>query len=189
MKKIFILFFIFAGCYADIRMEIADAIKETANKSGLDARVYYTIAKIESGFEPWCIGLIGNAQLIKAIKDLKVFDVKTSKTGDNYLVSVISSSKEDIIALAKVLYPLNINFDVGLMQISKQHIEENEIEKIFEPNYNLAKGSNILYGCANKFKEIKASIECYNKGFNVGNNKKYYELFLSSYNRNFGAAK
>jgi hypothetical protein len=76
---------------------------------------------------------------------------------------------------------------MGLMQISKQHLSSmDELNFIFNPKYNLGKGSNVLADCVNKYKALAQSIECYNKGFRFKNDLNYYQKFAKSFNGHFG---
>jgi type IV secretion system protein VirB1 len=177
-----------ANLYCNERQAIADAIISVSQKSGLDKSIYYTIVNTESNFNPYSIGIIGSAKLLQKIKETKLFSVKTSKYGNNYLISV-AGSKKDILSLSAALYEFDINFDMGLMQISRQHVTKDELKRIFDFEYNIAKGSNILHSCTKKFNTISEIIECYNRGFQVGKNKKYYELFAKNYSKNFMEVK
>ncbi|MDR0467251.1 MAG: transglycosylase SLT domain-containing protein [Campylobacteraceae bacterium] len=166
--------------------EIANAINSVAAKSGLDRSIYYTIISVETGFKPYSIGLIADTKMVKRLENLKeFFEIKKSSYGKKYLVSIHTTNEENIIKLAEALYPMNMNFDAGLMQISKQHLTKEELKKIFNPEYNIAKGSNILFDCAKRFKETHKAIECYNKGYQISSFN-YYSKFLSHYRRHFG---
>jgi hypothetical protein len=188
--RILIAFLLFISVLVgnEQRQEIANAIKNVSLLSGLDKSIYYTLINIESDFNPYVIGLIGNKKLLEKIKETNLFKVQNSKYGQNYLISV-SGNKEDIISLSEALYEFDINFDVGLMQISRQHFKKDELKRIFDFEYNIAKGSNILHSCAKKFNHTQKIIECYNKGFQIGTSKKYYELFAKNYNRSFHEIK
>jgi soluble lytic murein transglycosylase-like protein len=179
-----ILLLLVANLYCNERQAIADAIINVSKQSGLDRSIYYTLINIESNFNPYSVGIVGSEKLLQKIKESNLFDVKASKYGQNYLIS-ITGSKEDILALSEALYEFDINFDMGLMQISRQHVKKDELKQIFDFEYNIAKGSNILRSCVDKFNATQEIIECYNRGFNVGKSKKYYEVFVKNYNRNF----
>jgi type IV secretion system protein VirB1 len=175
-------------CFAD-EQEIADAIQYVSEKSGIDARIYYSIIDVESNFKPYTIGMVVNSSVLKAMENLPsaTYNVKASKYNSrSYFVSAFSNNEEDIIGLAKALYKFDFNIDMGLMQISKQHVKEDELEFIFNPKYNLIKGNNIFAECVKKYKVLSQSIECYNKGFNKKNALQYYRKFVNSFNRHFG---
>ncbi len=187
MRIIFFLFLTLSLCFAN-KQDIADAIKEVSSKSGVDSRIYYSIIEIESGFNPYSLSMIANEKLLEATKKLpkENFDIKASPYNNKYLISVFSVNEKDIVELAKVLYQFDLNIDMGLMQISKQHVSKDEIDYIFNPKYNIVKGSNVLADCANKYKVLSQSIECYNRGFVNKKSLYYYEKFVNSYNKNFG---
>jgi type IV secretion system protein VirB1 len=168
--------------------DIADAIHYVSEKSGVDARIYYSIIDIESNFKPYSISMVANGAILKATEKLpsKIYSVKSSPYNNKHLISVFSDSEEDIVKLARVLYDFDFNIDMGLMQISKQHIGEDELEFIFNPKYNIIKGNNVLADCVKKYKVLSQSIECYNKGFKNKNTLSYYKKFVNSFNNHFG---
>ncbi|MDR1554929.1 MAG: transglycosylase SLT domain-containing protein [Campylobacteraceae bacterium] len=177
-------------CFAN-EQDIVDAINYVSEKSGVDARIYYSIIDIESDFQPYSISMVINGTILKAIANLPAesYSAKSSRYNDKYLISVFSHSEEEIVELAKALYDFNFNIDMGLMQISKQHVKKDELESIFNPKYNIIKGNNILANCVKKYKVLSQSIECYNKGFRKKETLKYYKKFANSFNSNFGNHK
>lgn len=187
-KASLLIIWLFAFYCSANEQDIADAIRYVSGKSGVDARIYYSIIDIESNFKPYIIGMIANDTVLKALKNLpsETYSVKSSQYGSKYLTSVFSDNKEDIVKIAKALYRLDFNMDMGLMQISKQHIKEDELESVFNPRYNIIKGSNILAECVEKYKVLPQSIECYNKGFKKKSALAYYQKFANSFNSNFG---
>ena len=187
MRIIVLVFLSLLVCFAN-KQDIADAIKDVSNKSGVDSRIYYSIIEIESGFNPYVLSMVANEKFLEATKKLpkENFKVKASPYNNRYLISVFADEESDIIELAKVLYKFDLNIDMGLMQISKQHVSEDEIEHIFNPKYNIIKGNNILASCATKYKVLSQSIECYNRGFVNKKTLNYYKKFVNSFNNNFG---
>lgn len=189
MKKAILLsiFLSLFYCSANER-DIADAIYYVSEKSGVDARIYYSIIDIESNFKPYSVSMVANSTVLKAAKSLpsQSYSVKSSRYNGKYLISIFSDSEENIIKLAKVLYNFDFNVDMGLMQISKQHIKEDELEFIFSPKYNIIKGNNVLAGCVKAYKVLSQSIECYNKGFRKKGTFEYYQKFANSFNNHFG---
>lgn len=170
------------------KQEIADAIHDVSNQSGVDARIYYSIIEIESGFNPYTLSMVVDGKVLEATKKLpkENFNVKVSPYKEKYLTSIFAYSEDDIINLAKILYEFDFNIDMGLMQISKQHIDKEEIDSIFNPKYNIIKGSNVLADCAKKYKVLSQSIECYNRGYISKKSLVYYKKFVKSFNNNFG---
>jgi type IV secretion system protein VirB1 len=188
-KTLFAFVFLPFFCFAD-EQEIADAINYVSEKSGVDSRVYYSIIDIESNFKPYSISMVVNSSILKAVSNIsEIYDIKSSRYGKKYLVSVFSNAEDDIIELAKALYKFDFNIDMGLMQISKQHVGEGELEYIFNPKYNIIKGNNVLANCVKKYKVLSQSIECYNKGFKKNEALSYYKKFANSFNGHFGSSK
>jgi hypothetical protein len=136
--------------------------------------------------------MLANKTVMESTKKLpsSTYTVKSSKYNSKYLVSIFANNEDDIIKLARLLYGFNFNIDMGLMQISKQHLSSiDELNFIFNPKYNLGKGSNVLADCVKTFRVLAQSIECYNKGFRLKNDLDYYQKFTKSFNGHFGEKK
>ncbi|MBR8466474.1 transglycosylase SLT domain-containing protein [Campylobacter sp. faydin G-140] len=181
--------------FADIRHEIANSLKEIAVKNNFDSRALYTIASIESNFEPYIISFITtDKMLINTLKNglnSSDFKIKASKYGKvgRYIVSISANSEQNIINLADILWHRDFNIDFGVMQISKQNLSKNELEFIFKPDYNINKSAKVLSGCVAKYSDLKNAIECYNKGFKQKSKYDYFIKFVTNYNTFFGDNK
>ncbi|HDX6248321.1 TPA: transglycosylase SLT domain-containing protein [Campylobacter fetus subsp. venerealis] len=191
---LFLVTFLRAEMLFDIRQEIADSLKVVANDSGIDVRILYTIAKTESDFKPYIISfLISDYNLVKNLKNgfkNSIYEFRYSKYDKKrYAVSVSSHNKEAIKELAIFFWDFDFNVDFGLMQISKQNLKKDELDYIFNPEYNVKKSKEILTMCANKYLKAKDAIECYNKGFAPKKSYNYYAKFINHYNIFFGDDK
>lgn len=191
MKKLILMIALVSVAFADIRLEIANSLKKIAYDSKIDARVLYTIASIESNFEPYIISFLSSdIDFLKQLK--KGFENSNCKfkygkyDNNRYAVSISSKDKEAMINIADVFWDMGFNLDFGVMQISKQNITRDEIKYIFTPAYNIAKGAKILDSCNKRYSDLKNSIECYNKGFTKKKKYSYYVRFESNYKRFFG---
>lgn len=197
MKQILILLCFFANILfsQNIKQEIADALKVVSYKTEIDVRILYTIASVESGFEPYIISFLSNdKKLIKSLKNgfykSENFKININNyDSKRYIVSISSYDKEQMINLAQYLWDMDFNIDFGLMQISKQNLKKAEIKEIFDPTYNIAKSTQILYGCSRFYKDLKNTIECYNKGFSKKSKYNYYAKFDTNFNKFFGEVR
>lgn len=176
---------------ADIRQEIADSLKKVAYDSNIDVRVLYTIAKTESDFKPFIISfLTDNKEMIDYLKNGfkdSVYSFRASKYDSNrYAVSISSEDKGAMLELSSFFWDFDFNIDFGLMQISKQNLTKDELEYIFEPEYNINKSKDVLLLCGSKYETAKEAIECYNKGFAKKQNYNYYAKFINHFNNFFG---
>lgn len=188
MKKIFLLLIYFFATFAFgySNQDIANSIKKQSNLANVDKRLIYTIAKIESGFNPLVIAFTSTK---------KDFDFPNAKTKickynkSKYLIQIKSKDKQNLIKIAKYLINQGYKVDVGLMQINSVNFTQNELYKMFELDYNIKKSIRVLSQCQLKMQNLKDTIECYNKGFKKYNKKDYYAKFKNSFITDFGGVK
>lgn len=176
----------------DINAQIAQGISFVSEKSGVPRSVYFTLIDIESSFYPYVICTVMESSKANDMKILthRGYEVRINPYKLKNLVSIYARDEKSIVQLSKELIKQGLSIDMGLMQVNSQNISPGEIDRIFDPYYNIARGSNILAGCAEKYNgDIKASIECYNKGFVRKETYDYYAKFIKSYNQNFGAKR
>lgn len=186
MKKI-VLFLGFLGiCFAYSPWEIAQALKEVPKAYGVDPRVAWVIAKLESNFNPFTISFT-----TKTLANFSFPNAKTtiSNYRNKYLVSIICSNEKSAKEIAGWLISKQFKVDLGLMQINSSNLFYPELEKIFQPNYNVKLSMHILSECSLAKANTKEIIECYNKGANYrGESFSYYnkfkEIFLASFAKN-----
>ncbi|ECP7254002.1 transglycosylase SLT domain-containing protein [Campylobacter jejuni] len=163
--------------------QIAAMLKKQANKSGIDARVLYTVAKIESGFNPFIISFVSKTKKNNYGK-IATTTIKPYK--DRFIVNIESKNIKVLSRIAKELISEGYKVDIGLMQINSQNFNTQEIENMFELETNIAKATEILNQCGIKFGTVKNTIECYNKGYKQGTVLTYFNRFKNSFNRDFG---
>lgn len=181
MRSIFFAFlpaFLFANYSPD---DISKALKEASHKHEIDKKILYTLAKIESGFNPLIISFVSS----KKDYDFKNLTKNTKKYKDKYLISLQGSEKDLIDALKILLRYKKLRVDVGLMQINSVNFSYSEIDHIFKPSYNINKSSEILKACKALKSNLKDSIECYNKGTGKYVKYDYYNRFKNSYVKDF----
>ena len=191
-----LLAFLLCACTsnADVRQDIADSLWAAATSSNIDVRVLYTIAKTESDFQPYIISfLTSDTGLIKKLRagfKGSIYRFRSAKyNSPKYAVSISSNRKEAMLELAKFFWDFDFNVDFGLMQISKQNLKRDELEFIFDPQYNVSKSKEILAVCAGRYSSAKDAIECYNKGFAAKKNYDYYARFMNYFDSFFGESK
>ena len=154
--------------------DIANALIRQAKASNTDPKIVYTLAKIETGFNPLLIAFVTNSE-----KEYK-FENATTKKGrykGKYIVSISYSSVETLAAIAKEL------IDSGYS------VEPDSVEDIFDLDTNIKKAISVLAMCQNRYESTKNVIECYNKGFTAKKSDDYYAKFKSSFIRDFGGVK
>lgn len=162
---------------------IARELKFASSSYNIDKRILYTIAKNESGFNPFVIAFTDNHQNYNFDGvTMKAFKVKDK---DKYIIRLYGDRKS-LENVSRILKNNNKRFDAGIMQISSANFTYDEIDKIFSLHYNIKKGVDILNACADLKKTLKDTIECYNKGTGKTSSYSYYVQFVKSFVRDFG---
>lgn len=192
MKKLILSFLLFTNfLFAFSQMYIAEAIKSTSTKQSIDQRVLYTIVDIESKFSPFTICMLttkSNALQFKNINhpNIKIVTSEYKLNPNKWVVSFYPETLGLAKALARAFKKQGFSIDVGLGQINSVNFSTEEIDYIFEPNYNLQKSSTVLKSCAKEKKDLKDIIECYNYGLKNRGSYPYFNRFVESFNKNFG---
>ena len=186
MRKILLLI---ATCisfaYADFsKHTIAESLKQVAREEQIDVKLLYSIAKIESNFEPLIVAFTSGSRNYH-FKNAKV-SVKSYK--DKYLIQV-RADEYTLKDIVRKLINAGINVDVGIMQINSINFSDNELNHIFKPKYNIQKSTQVLKNCNAKFFTLKETIECYNKGFRKKKTYDYYTKVKDSFLASFGGIK
>lgn len=178
--------FLFANIYSD--NNIAKELRNASVKYNIDSKVLYTLAKIESNFNPFIISFTTTKP-----KDYNFLNLKKNiakYNGKKYIVTFSTNDKSglsDLKFALRELIKLNIKVDVGLMQINSVNFKDDEIDNIFKPRFNIKKSISILKYCIGLKQKTKKAIECYNKGNRKIKNYDYYARFLRSYLRDFSS--
>lgn len=178
MKKIFLFLFINFLFANPTDSDIANSLKNASNKYGIDKRILYTLAKIESGFKPNIIAFLSDKK-IKIHSNQKII-INNIPYESKYLIQIIAD-KNTLKKIAKQLINNKFSIDMGLMQINSINVSLEELEYIFDLDFNISKSISILELCVDRKKSLKKSIECYNKGFRKIKNFNYYEKFKNSF--------
>lgn len=185
MRNVFILLLLIHSClFANFsEASIAKALKENSQQAGIDGRILYTIAKIETNFNPLTIAFVSKEHY-KPFKNTKTLKQKYK---DRFLYSISSNDKDVLIEHARDLIVLKKeSVDVGLMQINSINFSLDELDNMFDLNYNIAKSLKVLDICCVKYSNVKEIIECYNKGFRQHKYNDYYTKFKKSFTKDFG---
>lgn len=180
MRLFFVFLSSFLYSYSDF--DIANSIKKQAIINNIDQRIIYTIAKIESGFNPFIISFTANHKNFK----FPNFKITIQKYKTKYLISISSNNKYKLSKIANYLINKGYKVDIGLMQINSVNFNNLELNQMFELDYNISKSIIVLNQCRNRMKDLKNTIECYNKGFKKTNSKDYYTKFKNSFIKDFG---
>ena len=181
IKNIFLICFLFGNAMAFSEEVIANSLKKQAILGQIDSKILYTLAKIESNFNPLIISFTHSHTNF----DFKNLKKKVSRYKNKYLLSFTGAEK-DLQEALKILIRQGIRVDAGLMQINSVNFNENEIAFIFKPAFNIEKSTFVLKQCIASKSKIKDSIECYNKGMRKVTNFDYYERFKKHYLKDFG---
>ena len=194
MRKFFYILCCFITiCFGYSNKDIANAIASVAKNEGIGTKILYTIVKIESNFEPFAISFLTNEKNAKYFKSLenKNISIKISNYSLNkakWVVSIKPINETYAVEITKLLVRDGFSVDAGLGQINSVNYKEEEIEKIFDPVYNLTKCAKVLRKCYNhnhKNKDLKDTIECYNYGMRNRHSNPYYKKFYEHYKKEF----
>jgi len=178
--------------------EVSEAIILVAQKYKVDPSTIYTIASIESNFEPYVITIETTpkiAQLLEALRELGL-KIITGGTTFHSKQAIVNIYPKDIAMaqyIAEILKQNEYDFDLGLMQIHSTNFTLQETAALFYPKNNLEKSMIILKTCMKRFKAKKNQIECYNRGggnlnkalLNKNLRYPYYMRFVEHYNKYF----
>lgn len=185
MRVLILLSLFVATVFARDDFMIARSIIKHSIKSGIDPKIVYTIAKIESGFKPLAIAFTTSQNQGFEFDEAVV---RRQAYKDKYLISISPSSKRAAKAIAKELIGRGYRVDVGLMQINSINFKASELDMILDIDGNIKKSLEVLSICQQHYGNTKNIIECYNKGFNADRADDYYNRFKKSFNRDFGGA-
>lgn len=120
--------------------------------SGVHPNTLQAIARVESGFNPYAIGVVKG----KLKRQPRTYD--------------------EAVATAKSLHAQGKNFSMGLMQINRYNLSAYglDYETVFDPCKNINVGAKILKSCferagGNAQESLKKAFSCYYSGnFKVG---------------------
>ena len=186
----FILFCLNLSAYTN--SQIADAIADVSKTQGVGVKILYTIIKIESNFEPFAISFLTNEQNAKYFKKLENKNVKItisnySLNRAKWVVAIKPINEAYAREIAKMLIKDGFSIDVGLGQINSVNFSKDELDDIFNPEFNLRKCAKVLRKCYNaKSKDMRQTIECYNYGMRNRHSNPYYKRFYEHYKKEFG---
>lgn len=182
MKRKFFIVVIPSLLFANYAPEnIAYELKKASEKYNIDKRILYTLAKIESNFNPLIISFVSDHQQYNFSSLIK----RVQRYKDRYIIIFQGNEKDLQNALRILLRDKRLRIDVGLMQINSVNFEEGEIDRIFDLAYNIAKSNHILKACISIKSNFKDSIECYNKGTGRYVKYDYFNKFKKSYLKDF----
>lgn len=181
--------------------EIATAILNISKKYKIKPQILFTIASIESDFEPLAIAVETSPRSAKVLTMLRSQGIRVIGGGETFhskksVVSIYPDDLDAAILIAEVLEKEGFIFDLGIMQINTFNFNLAESIEMFYPNKNLEKAAIHLSGCIKRFKKEAHQIECYNRG--GGNLNKmlkkggkyypYYKRYKKHYKRIFSNA-
>jgi type IV secretion system protein VirB1 len=123
----------------------------------------HDVARIESGFNPYAIGVVGQKGLFP-------------------------TNKEDALAHVKRLRAEGKNFSVGLMQINQANFNRYGVDAaaLFTPCINLSVFEKIITDCYQRGKTVKRALSCYYSGNFMTGQKKEIAFGATSYTERAG---
>ncbi|HDX6244485.1 TPA: transglycosylase SLT domain-containing protein [Campylobacter fetus subsp. venerealis] len=168
--------------------EIANSLNFVSQRTNMNKTLLYLIADIESSFNNNIIAFQCDKKFIQYLKKFlpKRYKISYSKYKNRYLVSVKNENTKELENLVLALWDMGLKLDIGLMQINQVNLNKNDVALFFNPNFSVAKASEVLQGCSVKFKDLKNIVECYNKGFTKKKSFDYYAKFEAKYKKYFG---
>lgn len=195
LKKIcFNLLLLSTTMFAKLDNELKEHFDYVANKTEVEKRLLLALAKTETGFNKYSIGIVANnPSMLRSFFELNNVNFLQGKGKRNRMFSLIINDKEkaeEIFYKFKYFvkkYPYAIKtYDLGLMQINISNIKGNEEEEkkyLFDIKKNSMYAANILQQCFGKFKNVKYAVECYNKGTNRNKfgNFEYFNKVVDNY--------
>ncbi|HHO42671.1 MAG TPA: hypothetical protein ENN12_04865 [Epsilonproteobacteria bacterium] len=176
--------------------EVGEAMIKVAKNYNIKPEILYTIASIESNFEPLAIAVETSresAEILSKLRSLNirvVFGDRKTYHSKKSLISIYPNDYEDAILIIGLLEKYKFSFDVGLMQINTWNFTLDEVEEMFVPEKNLEKAAIVYNDCRHHFKTTPNRVECYNRGVKnlkralQGKNKNYkpyWERFKKHY--------
>ncbi|HFO2534888.1 TPA: lytic transglycosylase domain-containing protein [Yersinia enterocolitica] len=119
----------------------------------------HDVARIESGFNPYAIGVVGQKK------------------------GLFPTNKEDALTHVKRLRAEGKNFSVGLMQINQANFKHYGVDAddLFNPCVNLSVFEKILTDCYVRGKTLIRALSCYYTGNFVTGQKKETAFGTTSY--------
>lgn len=179
--------------YADKLNKIYNdkGLSKVSNKYDVSKLLLLAIADVESGFNPYAIGLVEkNLKKLEAVKTyLKLIGVKYVNKQGTSAMSISPRNYQEARKVYLILTHFNLrNFDVGYSQINIKNIEKMKIDanRLFvDTEYVFGYSAKILTDCwSYNNQNIYKAIECYNKGVNRKNySYNYTQKVIASYKK------
>jgi len=151
--------------------EVAELIQEYSRRYGVKEEYLYTLASIESDFEPMAITVETSGTKAAILSNLRKAGVRVlyspkSKTfhSKRNVVAIYPEDKETAMYIIRLLKAAHFTFDVGLMQINSVNFSLKEAPDILFPRYNVKKAAEVFNGCQKRFRRLVHQVECYNRG-------------------------
>lgn len=174
-----------------------DSILRIEKEQGLNRKLIYTFAEVESNFTPLLITINIETQKVetlkKALENLygSQIQIKSGSYPKNALKTIINvtAEREDVIVnVARNLFKAKIeNFDMGIMQVNVCNIKNiDEITTIFNLHTNMEYASRHISSCWKQYgNNPREVVECYNKGSRPKLAYDYFARFEKVFYKNF----
>lgn len=141
---------------------------------GIEPRLLYSIAKVESDLDRYVVAFSFNKMSPKQVQELSAFLTKNRIESKQHtqVIAIRSKNKFEASKVVHFLYTNNYpRFDMGIMQINSIHkplLDKAGISfyDLFEPKINIQVGAYILATCFERHKNPKDAINAYNGKIN-----------------------
>lgn len=141
---------------------------------GIEPRLLYSIAKVESDLDRYVVAFSFNKMSPKQVQELSAFLTKNRIESKQHtqVIAIRSKNKYEASKVVHFLYTNNYpRFDMGIMQINSIHkplLDRAGISfyDLFEPKINIQVGAYILATCFERHKNPKDAINAYNGKIN-----------------------
>lgn len=143
---IFLIIFVFTGCY---NKQLKEIFIEKSQEQNVDYKIIMSICKHESGFKEYAINV-----------NKSIFNIQK---GPHFFDSWFSAN----LYMDTVLDPLFLSYDVGICQINNQHLDRFNIdnEDLLNIEDNIEIATKIYKFNINKCKnDVMCALSMYNTG-------------------------
>ncbi len=143
---IFLIIFVFTGCY---NKQLKEIFIEKSQEQNVDYKIIMSICKHESGFKEYAINV--NKSIFNIQKGPHFFDSR-------FFANVYMDT---------ILDPLFLSYDVGICQINNQHLDRFNLdnEDLLDIEHNIEVATKIYKYNINKCKnDIICALSMYNTG-------------------------
>lgn len=174
-----------------------ESILRIEKEEGLNRKLIYTFAEVESNFTPLLITINIETHKVEMLKkalenlygqQIQIKSGSYSKNTSKTIINITAEREDVIVNVARNLFKAKIdNFDMGIMQVNVCNIKNiDEITNIFNLYTNMQYASRHISSCWKQYgNNPREVVECYNKGSRPKLTYDYYARFEKVFHKNF----